>query len=63
MRHGQRLSAASGLAVTVAAIAFSLVPPGDAGSVWLFEAKLAGGSLLLVGAARIAFLRGKRLRA
>ncbi len=63
MRHGRRVSAASGLAVTVAAIGFSLVPPDGVGSVWLFEAKLAGGCLLLIGAGRIAFLRGKRRRA
>ncbi len=56
-------SAASGLAVTVAAIGFSLAPPGGVDSAWLFEAKLAGGTLLLIGAGRIAFLRGKRLRA
>lgn len=63
IRHGMRAGAVSGLVVTVAAIAFSLVPPAGVESVWLFEAKLAGGCLLLIGAARIAFLRGKRLRA
>ncbi len=62
LRHGRRASAVSGLAVTAAAIAFSLVPPAGVDSVWLFEAKLAGGCLLLIGAARIAFLRGRRLR-
>lgn len=63
MRHGLRWSAAAGLAVTVAGIACSVVPPGDAGSVWLFEAKLAGGCALLVATARMAFKRGRRARA
>jgi glutamate:GABA antiporter len=63
LRHGLRLSAASGLVMTVAGIAFSLVPPDDAGSAWLFEAKLAGGCALLVATARMAFKRGKRARA
>ncbi|HOQ47081.1 MAG TPA: APC family permease [Bryobacteraceae bacterium] len=62
IRHGMRAGAVSGLVVTVAAIAFSLVPPAGVESVWLFEAKLLGGCLLLIGAARIAFYRGKRLR-
>ncbi|MGE5567687.1 MAG: APC family permease [Rhodospirillales bacterium] len=62
IRHGMRAGAVSGLVVIVAAIAFSLVPPAGVESVWLFEAKLVGGCLLLIGAARIAFLRGKRLR-
>ncbi len=62
-RHGLRLSAAAGLVVTVAGIAFSLVPPDGVASVWRFEVKLAAGCLLLVGAGRMAFLRGKRAQA
>jgi amino acid transporter len=59
-RHGLRMSAAAGLLVTVAGIAFSLVPPEGVASVWRFEAKLVGGCLLLVAAGRIAFERGRR---
>jgi len=59
-RHGLRLSAAAGLLVTVAAIAFSLVPPDGVPSIWRFEAKLTAGCLLLVAAGRIAFMRGRR---
>jgi amino acid transporter len=62
LRHGLRWSAVAGLAVTGAGIAFSLIPPGDAGSMWLFEAKLAGGCALLVVTARMAFARGRRER-
>ncbi len=58
-RAGLRASAASGLAVTAAAIAFSLVPPDGAGSVWRFEGKLLGGCFLLIAAGRFAFARGR----
>jgi amino acid transporter len=63
VRHGLRLSATAGLVVTIAGIAFSLVPPDGVASVWRFEAKLAAGCLLLVAAGRMAFLRGKRAQA
>ncbi|MEZ5353791.1 MAG: APC family permease [Bryobacteraceae bacterium] len=59
-RHGARLSAVPGLAVTLAALAFSFVPPGGAGSVWLFEAKLAAGLVLVTAGARWLFCRGVR---
>ena len=54
-KSGLRWSAASGLSVTVLAIGFSLVPPPGAASVWLFEAKLIGGCVLLIAAARMVF--------
>jgi ABC-type multidrug transport system permease subunit len=62
MKHGLRLSAAAGLVVTAAAIAFSLVPPGDALSAWLWDAKLVGGSVALIATARMAFTMGRRAR-
>jgi amino acid transporter len=52
-RAGIRLGAASGLLVTLAAIGLSFVPPPEAASVWLFEAKIAGGTLLMIGLARL----------
>lgn len=61
-RAGLRAGAASGIAVTAAAIAFSLVPPDGAGSIWRFEAKLAGGCVLLIAAGRLAFVRGRKAR-
>ncbi len=61
-RHGSRWSAAAGLAVTLASIGFSLVPPEGVQSVWKFEAKLIIGCALLVATARMAFQRGKRGR-
>ncbi len=58
-RSGLRWSAASGLLVTAAGIAFSLVPPDGVPSVWRFEAKLAAGCALLIGTARISFKKGR----
>ncbi len=59
-KQGLRVSAASGLFVTVFSIALSLVPPPDTASVWLFEAKLIGGCALLVLAARWWFWNHRR---
>jgi amino acid transporter len=56
-RAGVRAGAASGLAVTVLALGLSFVPPGGAGPVWLFEAKLIGGVAITVAAARFLYLR------
>lgn len=62
MKHGLRYSAAAGLAVTVAAIVLSLVPPGAGEPVLAFEAKVSGGCVLLIATARMAFTRGQRTR-
>jgi len=63
LKHGLRFSSAAGLAVTLAAIVFSLVPPDGVASVALFEAKLATGCVLLVGSGWLAFRRAERARA
>ncbi|HEX8984354.1 MAG TPA: APC family permease [Bryobacteraceae bacterium] len=62
-RHGLRLSAWSGFAVTALAILLSLAPPAGAGSSLLFDAKLIGGCALVAATARIVFMRGRRARA
>jgi len=58
-RHGLRVSSMAGLAVTLLAIAVSLVPPAEAAHPWLFEAKLLGGCTLLIAAARIVYHRAR----
>jgi amino acid transporter len=58
-KQGLRWSAASGAAVTLLAIGFSLIPPPEAASVWLFEGKLAGGCALLIAAARMVYNNAK----
>lgn len=52
---GSRISALCGLAVTAVALGVSLVPTEEV-RVWLFEAKLLGGTALLVLIARILFV-------
>jgi amino acid transporter len=56
-KFGLRWSPASGLAVTLAAIALSLVPPAGVSSVWLFELKVAGGSLVIAAAGLLLYRR------
>jgi len=60
-KHGLRWPAAAGLVVTLLAVSFSFVPPRGVDSVWLFEAKLVGGTVLLILAAKLWF--SHRLRA
>jgi amino acid transporter len=58
-KHGMRWSAASGFLVTLLGIGFTLVPPPDAVSMWLFEAKLVGGCVVLIALARMVFNSAK----
>jgi amino acid transporter len=46
-RFTSRAASVSGLLVTVMAIALSAIPPGEAGSPWMFELKVVGGSAVL----------------
>lgn len=59
-KAGLRLAPVSGLAVTLIALAFTVVPTEDTGNVWLFEAKLLGGSALLLGLGRWIFVRSRK---
>lgn len=54
-KFGQRLAAFCGLFVSAIAIVFSFLPTADVRSVWLFEAKLIGGCLLLFLLARLCY--------
>jgi amino acid transporter len=54
-KFGQRLAAFCGLFVSAIAIVFSFLPTADVRSVWLFEAKLLGGCLLLLLLARLCY--------
>ena len=45
-RFASRMAAVSGLAVTLVAMALSILPPPEVASVVTFEAKVAGGSFL-----------------
>jgi amino acid transporter len=62
-KAGRRLSAASGWTITVLAILCSVIPTDEIHNVWLFEAKLAAGTLGAIGSAWILYRRGKRASA
>jgi glutamate:GABA antiporter len=58
-KAGKRLSAISGWAVTVLAIVASVVPTAEVKNVWLFEAKLALGTLAVIASAWVAYRRNR----
>ncbi|HSP07436.1 MAG TPA: APC family permease, partial [Acidobacteriota bacterium] len=47
-----------GLASTLVSIVLSLLPAEDKGNVWLYEAKLIGGCLIMVGSGLVFYFRG-----
>jgi amino acid transporter len=59
-KAGKRWSAISGWAITVLAIVCSVVPSEDIHDVWLYEGKLAAGTLAVVGSAWLLYRRGTR---
>jgi APA family basic amino acid/polyamine antiporter len=59
-KAGKRWSASSGIGTTLLAIACSLVPTAEIHNVWLFELKLAGGTLAVVASAWLIYRRYQR---
>ena len=59
-KAGRRLAAVSGIAVTLLTIVSSVVPTGEVGNIWLFEAKLLGGAALIIGSAWLVYRQGTR---
>ena len=51
-----------GFAVVLLGIALSFVPPGEAGSAWVFETKLVGSTVVTVLIGLGLYWRGKRQR-
>lgn len=58
-KAGLRWAPISGISVILIALAFSVLPTEDIRNVWLFEAKIFGGSLFLLGLGRWIFLKGR----
>jgi glutamate:GABA antiporter len=58
-KAGKQLSALSGGAMTALALFCSVVPPTEITNVWLFEGKLAAGTLAVVASAWLAYRRSK----
>jgi amino acid transporter len=59
-KAGKRMSAISGTAITLLAILCSLVPTEAIGNIWLFEGKLAAGTLAVIATAWLVYRRAKR---
>jgi amino acid transporter len=59
-KAGKRLSAISGIAITLLAIFCSLVPTEAIANVWVFEGKIAGGTLAVIASAWLVYRRAKR---
>jgi amino acid transporter len=57
---GRRLSAFSGLAVTIVTLISSAVPTDQVNSIWLFEGKLAAGTALMMGSAWLVYRKESR---
>jgi amino acid transporter len=60
-KAGKRLSAASGGGVTALAMACSVVPTGETSHVFLFETKIALGTLAAVASGWVLYRRGSRM--
>jgi len=58
-KAGRHISAISGGAMTALALFCTVVPPADVTNVWLFEGKLAAGTLAMVGSAWLIY-RGEK---
>lgn len=56
-KAGKRLSAASGWAITALALLCSVIPTAEITNIWLFEAKLALGTLAVIASAGLVYRR------
>jgi len=59
-KAGRRVSALSGGSMTALALFCSVVPPAEVTNRWLFEGKLAAGTLAMVGSAWLVYRRGAK---
>jgi hypothetical protein len=58
-KAGKRLSAISGWDITLLAILCSLVPTEAIANIWIFEGKLAAGTLAVVASAWLVYRRAE----
>jgi amino acid transporter len=56
-KAGKRLSALSGWAMTALAIVCSVAPTAEIANVWLFEAKIAGGTIAVIASGWLVYRR------
>jgi amino acid transporter len=60
-KFGRRWAGFAGATISLAAVILSAVPPPGIASVWLFELKVVGGTILLALLGRVIFVRSKAL--
>ena len=58
-KAGKRVSALSGWAITALALVCSVAPTAEITNVWLFEAKLAAGTLAVIASAWLMYRQSK----
>jgi glutamate:GABA antiporter len=58
-KFGRRWAGITGATISLAAVILSAVPPPGVASVWLFELKVVGGTVLLALLGRVIFVRSK----
>ena len=58
-KYGQRWAGAAGALIAGIAVVLSCSPPPGIASVWLFELKIIGGTLLLALAGRVIFVHSR----
>jgi amino acid transporter len=56
-KAGKRISAICGWAITLLAIVCAIVPTAEVKSVWLFEGKLIGGTIVVIASAWLFYRR------
>jgi amino acid transporter len=56
-KAGKRLSALSGWGITLMALVCAVVPTAEIANIWLFEAKLAGGTAAVIVSAWVVYRR------
>ena len=58
-KFGRRWAGTAGAMISLAAVVLSAVPPPGIASIWLFEMKVVGGTILLALLGRAIFVRSK----
>jgi len=59
-KAGKPISAVSGWAITGMALVCAVAPTADINNVWLYEGKLAAGTLAVIASAWVLYRRGKQ---
>jgi len=58
-KFGRPIAGTAGALIAIAAVVLAAIPPPEVSSIWVFELKVAGGTILLALAGRAIFARSK----